>query len=140
MSKFKFYLLSFTWGLPVTLVGLVVALVLRIAGHKPTKYGYCLHFEVGNSWGGVNMGIVFLTSKNPSTRTKNHEVGHALQNCYWGFLMPFVIAIPSAARYWYRELKYLRKGLTPPTAYDDFWAEADATRRGTEFMESLGVK
>ena len=140
MNRFKFYLLSFTWGLPMTLVGLVVAFVLIIAGYKPTKYGYCLHFVVGNNWGGINLGVVFITSNNPSEHTKAHEHGHGIQNCYWGILFPCVIVIPSAIRYWYRELKYHRKGLIPSTQYDDFWVEADATKRGTEFIKSLGEK
>lgn len=140
MSKLKFYLLSFTWGLPMTLIGCVVALALLITGHKPKKYGYCLHFEVGNNWGGLNLGIVFLTGKTPSIHTKMHEHGHGLQNCYFGLLMPFVICIPSAVRYWYRELKYYRKRKTPPTKYDDIWFEADATKRGTEFIKKLGEK
>ena len=140
MSKFIFYLLSFTWGLPMTLIGCIVSLVLLMMGYKPKKYGYTWYFEIGNNWGGLELGMMFLTSKNPSTHTKNHEVGHTLQNCYWGPLTPFVISIPSAVRYWYRELKYHRKGQTPPTKYDDFWVEGDATKRGTEFIKSLGEK
>lgn len=138
MNKFKFYFLSFTWGLPMTLIGLIAALGLIVVGHKPKKYGYCLHFEVGGNWGGVNFGIVFITSKAPSTHTKNHEHGHGIQNCYWGFLFPFAIAIPSVVRYWYRELKYYRKGKLPTTEYDSAWFEGDASKRGTEFIESLG--
>lgn len=137
MNKFLFYFLSFTWGLPMTLIGLLVALVLLITKHKPEKYGCCLHFKVGDNWGGLNLGVVFLTDKTPDTSTKNHEHGHAIQNCYWGFLTPFVITIPSAIRYWYRELKYYKKGKTPPTEYDAFWVEADATSRGAEFMMNL---
>jgi hypothetical protein len=109
-------------------------------GYKPKKYGYCWYFEVGNHWGGLELGVCFLTDKTPSTHTKNHEHGHGIQNCYWGFLMPFVICIPSAIRYWYRKLKYYNQGLTPPTKYDDMWFEGDATKRGTEFIESLGEK
>jgi hypothetical protein len=45
------------------------------------------------------------------------------------------VCIPSAIRYWYRELKYLRNGLTPPTAYDDAWFEGQATRVGAKFIE-----
>lgn len=140
MSKFVFYLLSFTWGLPMTLMGLITALALIVTGHKPKKYGYCWYFEIGNYWGGLELGVVFLTNKNPSTHIKNHELGHSIQNCYWGILFPFVVSIPSAIRYWYRELKYNRKGKTPPTKYDDFWVEADATKRGTKFIEKLGEK
>lgn len=140
MNKFKFYLLSFTWGLPMTLIGCIVALILLVIGKKPKKYGYGFHFEIGNDWGGLSLGIVLITDKTPSEHIKMHEVGHGLQNCYWGVLMPFVICIPSAIRYWYRELKYYRKGKTPPTKYDDIWFEGDASKRGTEFIESLGEK
>lgn len=140
MNKFKFYLLSFTWGLPMTLIGCIVALILLVIGKKPQKYGYGFRFEIGNDWGGLSLGIVIITDKTPSEHIKMHEVGHGLQNCYWGVLMPFVICIPSAIRYWYRELKYYRKGKTPPTKYDDIWFEGDASKRGTEFIESLGEK
>lgn len=140
MNKFLFYLLSFTWGLPITLIGLITAFALIIIGIKPQKYGYCLHFQTGNNWGGISLGIVFITDKTPSNHTKNHEHGHSIQNCYLGFLFPFIIMIPSAIRYWYRELKYHKRGKTPPTKYDDFWVEADATKRGTKFIENLGEK
>jgi hypothetical protein len=140
MNKFVFYLLSFTWGLLMTIIGLIVALILIIAGYKPEKYGYCLHFKIGNYWGGISLGLVFITDKTPSKHTKNHEHGHSIQNCYWGILFPFVIAIPSVVRYWYRELKYYRKGKAPTTDYDAIWFEGDATKRGTKFIESLGEK
>jgi hypothetical protein len=47
--------------------------------------------------------------------------------------MLFVITIPSAIRYWYREIR-ARKGLKNETGYDDIWFEGDATRRGEEFI------
>lgn len=49
--------------------------------------------------------------------------------------MLFVITIPSAIRYWYRELKYHRKGLVPPTMYDDIWFEGQATRWGQTYVD-----
>ncbi len=133
MNKIKFYVLSFTWGLPMTLIGCIVAGVLMLAGHRPKRWGYCWYFEVVEGWGGLEMGVFFLTCKNPTERTKNHELGHAIQNCYWGFLMPFVISIPSAIRYWYRVL-------TPNKvhpAYDSIWFEGQATKLGTELMKTL---
>ena len=47
------------------------------------------------------------------------------------------ISIASAVRYWYRVLKYHKKGLVPPTDYEAVWFEADATERGTDFMMSF---
>ena len=136
-KKFIFYFLSFTWGILLTLVGLVVAGVLLLAGKKPKKDCWCWIFEVGEDWGGLNLGIVILTDKDPSVYTKVHEVGHAIQNCMWGLLMIFVITIPSAIRYWYRELKYHRKGKCPPTDYEDIWFEDQDTSLGLALMYEL---
>lgn len=82
------------------------------------------------------MGPVMITDDTTTKSVKNHEHGHALQNCEYGPFM-IIVSIMSVCRYWYREFKYHRKGLTPPTAYDDAWYEGEATKIGTEFIESL---
>lgn len=132
-DKRSFYLLSFTWGLPMTLIGCIVAIILLATGHKPKKWGYCYYFEVGENWGGLELGPIFLTSRNPSEYTRNHEHGHAFQNCKFGFLMPFVVSIPSAIRYWYRRFKE-KSGAPCTTGYYDIWFERQASDLGTEFM------
>lgn len=137
MNKRLFYILSFTWGLLLTLIGLIVASVLCACGYKPKKHGYCFYFEIGEGWGGLELGVVFLTNKNPSTHIKNHEHGHALQNCVYGVLMPFIVCIPSAIRYWHRKIR-TNKGLENKAAYDDAWFEGQATKWGNEFYNSCG--
>ena len=133
MKKVLFYILSVIWGLPMTLVGGLTALVLMIAGFKPKRYGWCYYFEIGKNWGGLELGIIFLVNKNSSRYTRNHEHGHALQNCIWGPLMPFVISIPSAIRYWVREFQQRQGKVLKP--YDSIWFEGQATRWGQTFME-----
>lgn len=133
-NKSVFYFLSFTWGLPMTLIGCVVAAILLAMGHKPKKWGYCYYFEVGSGWGGVNLGPIFVTSKNPTNNTKSHEVGHGIQNCWFGPLMPFVISIPSAMRYWYRAIK-ARVGTPIKTSYYSVWFESQASTLGKEFIK-----
>ena len=135
MSKRIFWLLSLTWGLPMTLVGGVVYVALRIAGKKPKKLGYTAHFEIGTGCGGFSTGPVIVTCKDAGTHVHSHECGHSINNCQLGPLMP-MFSVASIIRYWYRELKYVKKGLTPPTAYDDFWFEALATRTGKEFFKT----
>lgn len=93
-----FYILSCTWGIIMTLLGSLGALALIITGHKPTKHGHCVHFEVGTGWGGVNFGPFFFTSKRASDNTKNHEHGHGFQNAVLGPLFVFLVAIPSITR------------------------------------------
>jgi hypothetical protein len=132
-DKCAFYLLSFTWGLPLTLVGCIVAIVLLATGHKPKKWGYCYYFEVGQNWGGLELGPIFLTDKSPSVYTKNHEHGHAFQNCKFGPLMPFVVSLPSAVRYWYRRIR-TTMGNPVKTSYYSVWFESEASTLGKEFM------
>lgn len=136
-DKRLFYLLSFTWGLPMTLIGCVVAIVLLATRHKPKKWGYCYYFEIGDNWGGLELGPFFLTGKISSDHTKNHEHGHGFQNCFFGFLMPMIVSIPSAARYWYREwlVRSGRKKYSELPDYDAVWFEGSATKIGTEFMQ-----
>jgi hypothetical protein len=134
-NKYFFYALSFTWGLPLTLVGCIVALALIITKHKPKKWGYCYYFEVGKNWGGLELGPIFIVGKNASVHTKDHEHGHAFHNCWFGPLMPFVISLPSAIRYWHRELVYYRKHKKPNTKYDDVWFEGTASSLGKDFMK-----
>lgn len=106
MKIFKtviFWVLSCTWGILMTLFGLIVALGLLIACKKPHKFGYGFYFEVGHNWGGLEMGPVFLVQKNSTLSLKQHEAGHGIQNIWFGPLTPFLISIPSAIRYWLRE-------------------------------------
>lgn len=106
-------------------------------GYKPKVWGYCVYFNIGKDWGGLNLGPFFFTDDKDTENTKNHEHGHALQNCIYGFITPFIVHIPSAMRYQYREKTYHKKGLKPPTAYDDVWFEGQATDWGTRFLEYL---
>lgn len=137
MKPFTFYFLSFTWGLPVTLLGCIAALVCIICGKKAKKWGYCWYFEVGKSWGGTELGIFFIKDSSDSTHIKNHEHGHALQNCYWGPLMIPVISLPSFLRYWYRRIiQKIKKDIKLPP-YDSIWFEDEATKIGTEFVKNI---
>lgn len=135
-NKFLFYFVSFTWGLPMTLIGCLVAIVLMITGHKPHKWGYCYYFEVGENWGGLELGVVFITNKKPSEYIRNHEHGHAIQGCYFGPLMPFLVCIPSATRYWYREylVRSGKKRYSELPDYYTVWFEKQASTLGTEFI------
>lgn len=130
-NKVLYYILSLTWGLPVTLLGTIIAAALIITGHKPRRWGGCLYFNVGDRWGGCEFGLFFLTDKLDNEHVKNHEFGHSIQNCYLGVFMPFIVSIPSAVRYWYREIRE-RRGLVNKMSYDSMWFEGWATSLGNE--------
>lgn len=125
-----YYLIQFTWGLLMNIVGFAVFLFCLVVGRKPKMFVNCPYANIGAYWGGASMGTFFITDEADSLSVKKHESGHAVQNLFFGPLMPFLVCIPSAIRYLYRELKYNRKGLTPPTDYDSIWFEGQATRLG----------
>jgi hypothetical protein len=113
MNREKQILLTlwiFIWSLPLTIFGLLTSVVLLICGIKPIKWGPATRYEFGSNWGGIEFGGCFYaTDKNPSYQTKCHELGHLLQQAYFGPLSPFVISMPSAARYWLREMNSIKK-------------------------------
>ena len=136
-KSWVYYLLSFTWGLVMSLIGCLTSLVLIILGYKPQKFVYGWYFAVGDNWGGVDLGPCFIVSKSSSTHTKYHEFGHSVQNCIYGPFMLILVSIPSAIRYWYRVFKYYRKGKRPPTKYESVWFEQQATNLGTIYYAYL---
>lgn len=129
-NKKLFFTLQFTWGLLMNIIGLLVFAVLIIfCKKKPKKFGDGYYIAVGDNWGGLELGIFFLIDNSESASTKYHEAGHGIQNAIWGPLFIFVIWIPSATRYWYRELKS-RKGIKPTTSYYSIWFERQASEWG----------
>lgn len=133
-NKALFYILSFTWGIIMTVIGLISAVVLICAGHTPKRWGGCLYFNIGENWGGLSLGLVIITDKRDNESTKNHEFGHAIQNCRYGLLMPFIVCIPSAIRYHYRNWR-TGHGKKNKTGYYDIWFEGEATKLGNKYIE-----
>ena len=140
--RFWFYFLSFTWGSIMTVIGVIVALTLIIAGHKPKRWGNCICFNIGHNWGGVSFGPVMIVDDRDSEFTKWHEHGHAIQSCILGPLFPFVIGIPSVVRWWYRRwliMSERRKANELPD-YDSIWFESDANFLGEQAKKIHNTK
>ncbi len=135
MDPRLFWALSLTWGLPLTAIGLVTALILILSGRRPKKWGCCLYFEVGENWGGLEMGPIFLVNREPREELLTHEMGHGLQNIRFGVLMLPLVTIPSAIRYHFRRHR-IRSGHPPKTPYSAIWFEAQAERLGDRYWKA----
>lgn len=131
-----FYILSFTWGILMTLVGLFILLFTYLFMHdriviRVIAGRIAITFK-DKIFGGLSLGIVYLVDKGDGVHTHVHELGHTLQNAALGPLFILLIAIPSAIRYhiWdvYSALYYTRHGHFP--GYDDIWFEHQATSLG----------
>lgn len=137
LKRILFYVVSFTWGGLMSFIGLIAMLVTLPFGKIEVYHGR-LYKRIGKHWGGVELGCFFFCDETAGEHTLMHECGHGLQNCLWGPLMPFVICIPSATRYWYREYIYRTnkekyKQLPP---YDSIWFEGQATKWGETYVKT----
>ncbi len=135
MNRALFYLLSFTWGALSTFPGLLYALILRLCGFRPKRFGFCLRFEVGNRrWGGVSFGCVIITCREPSLHLLQHEHGHGIQNIILGPLMLPLVSLPSTLRYHTRNIISRFRPGTRLRPYDSIWFEGWATALGEKYF------
>ena len=136
-KRMLFYIISFTWGGIMTTIGLVVLLVTLPFGKFEIYHGR-IYKRIGKNWGGVELGCFFLCDNSADEYILAHESGHGLQNCLWGPLMPLVICIPSAIRYWYREFiwHFNREKFNKLPEYDAIWFEGQATKWGKKYVNT----
>ena len=136
LNKFWYYVLSFTWGILLTLAGCLTTAALYICGYRPKSWLYGWYFELNGDWGGLNLGPCILTSKEPSISLRNHEFGHSIQNCIFGPFVLVLVCLPSVVRYWYRI--YLTKCKKIPSnelkPYDAAWFEGTTTSLGRKYF------
>jgi len=126
-----YYILSIVWGLPLTIIGYLLALVLLPFG-KLERVGltYCLILNRETSWG-MSIGTMIFIGRNSvgDRRMLEHEYGHTFQNAIFGPFTLFLVSIPSAVRFWIRQYMYAH-GKTPKTDYDSVWFEGSASKIG----------
>ena len=103
LQEVIYWILSWTWGIIMTLIGAFPAIALLITGHKPQVFGWDICFVVGKNWGGVSFGVFIFVDSVDDFHNKCHEHGHGLQNILMGPLFPFIVGIRSTIRYWMRE-------------------------------------
>lgn len=141
MKKVLFWAVQLTWGLLENIIGGLIFLALFIAGYRPKRFAEMLYFEVGENWGGFNMGFVAVVCKNHSVHTLHHEHGHFIQTFYFGPFMIF-IQIASAIRYWYRRYiqeTNIEKYRNLPH-YDAIWFEGQASGLGYKYCNAWYIK
>lgn len=127
-----YYFIHFTWGLLLNLIGLPTFLFCKyILGYQSVRYRKSFEIIIPKISSGLSLGI-FLFIGEDAQSLQPHEYGHTIQNLIWGPLKPFVISIPSCARFWYREylVQYKNKKYSDLPDYDAIWFEGQATNFG----------
>ncbi len=154
LFSIMFWAVSLTWGIIMTSIGLIATLGLNLIKFAGSVAGYDLKIkthrngcsfitEVGGNWGGVALGAFALCGnyseahKGWFEHTRKHEFGHALQHLYLGPLFIFVVAIPSASRYWYYRIMSAKGKKFPANWYDSIWFEGGATKTGKKIVNWL---
>lgn len=148
MNKYLYWFLSLTWGIIMTTLGIIVTLILKCFRCKSFKNGYGLITTVGGNWGGLSLGpFAFCGRYNEIDGScpnvsyfiylRSHEFGHSLQNLYAGPLFIFIVAIPSAIRYWYYTINVKRGKSFPEDWYERAWFEHQATEVGINYISKI---
>lgn len=144
--KIVYWIISLTWGLLMSFIGLFAcAIALLFYQGRFYKNGCSYIVVVGGNWGGISLGCFSLCGNYDLTNpayfefTRQHEFGHSIQNLIFGPLFPFVVAIPSACRYWYKRIMESKGKKFPATWYYDVWFESTATTWGLYWTKELEV-
>lgn len=141
---FVFYLLSFTWGVLFTLIGLIALLFIRLF-LKKMVYEYKIvagRINVvfaADLPGAMNLGLVYITDvdSQDDMELHYHEIGHSIQNAWFGPFFIVIVAIPSLVRamFWDKVVdKELRETGTYPD-YNRIWFEGQATKLGETYIK-----
>lgn len=125
-----FYIVQWTWGLPVNLVGGIAYFICKyIVGLRTQKFGYARIVYVPWKGGGLSMGLfIFIKDGSKSKEwlydCRIHEYGHTWQCLLLGPLYYLVIALPSVI--WCNCFAgYRKKNNVPYSAlYCERWANA----------------
>lgn len=129
MKTFLFYLIQWTWGLPVNLVGGIIFLICKAMGRRSEKFGYAWITYLPWNQGGLSMGLfIFMKDNHPNEtwtyNTRIHEYGHTWQCLLLGVLYYPVIAVPSAVWCNFFEKYRKKNNISYYVFYPEKWANA----------------
>lgn len=118
-----FYLLQFTWGLPVNIVGLLVFLCCRKRFPREAFCNSIVTYLPGGR-GGLCLGIFIFLSTRDIHRLRVHEYGHTVQCLFLGPLYWIFVMLPSVI--WYQFFGGFRErhGISYDALYCERWATA----------------
>ena len=95
-----FYLIQWTWGLPVNLFGAIGYLYCKLRGYPSERFGLSRITYIPWNQGGVSLGLfIFIRKDHPNKiwtyNARIHEYGHTWQCLLLGPLYWIVIGLPS---------------------------------------------
>ena len=128
-NKPLFYIIQWTWGLPVNLIGGIIYLICKAMGRKQAKFENAYYTYLPWNQGGLSLGLfVFMKADHPNKvwtyNTHIHEYGHTWQCLLLGVFYWIVIALPSSV--WCNFFEGYRKknNVSYYVFYPEKWANA----------------
>ena len=122
---------QWTWGLPQSLLGLILAVKYRRCPHK--EVGGALATLHDGNWGGVSLGMfIFVPGglrPEREARLLSHEYGHTFQSALLGPLYLLAVGIPSFLWCNLPPCRKLRK--EKGVSYYKLYTESTANRLGS---------
>lgn len=142
-SRFMFYLVQFTWGLPVNLIGGAVFIILRIfKKYRYEKFKNAFITYIPWNQGGLSLGLfIFIADGKSEGWTKNiriHEYGHTIQCLLLGPFYWLVVALPSAVWCQFFESYRKKNGVSYYKLYCESWANRWGVRWSG--LKQYGIK
>lgn len=137
LKKVLFYLVQWTWGLPVNLIGGIIFLFCtKIKKRRWQHFGYAYIVYLPWNSGGLSLGLFIFMKDNHKNKvwtynTRIHEYGHTWQCLILGPLYYIVIAVPSAI--WCNFFEGYRKKNN--ISYYKLYCEAWANTFGQKFSK-----
>nr|WP_325211230.1 hypothetical protein [uncultured Oscillibacter sp.] len=122
-----FYLVQFTWGLPVNLAGLLVFLCYPHSRRERFCNSSVTYLPGGQ--GGLSLGVFLFLGGQENPGLRVHEYGHTIQCLFLGPLYWVLVVLPSAV--WYHCFASYRQKRRIP--YDALYCERWATAWGKKW-------
>lgn len=148
LNRIIYWFIQITWGFITFVIGLLITLVLKCFKSRTYKNGYGFITTIGGNWGGLSFGPFSFSGRYneidgpcPNVKwynhTRKHEFGHSIQVLFLGPFFIFIVAIPSAIRYWYYTISIKKGKSFPSDWYDSILFEKTATKWGTKAIEKI---
>lgn len=139
-KKYLYYLIQFTWGLDMNILGFIGFLFCRfILGWETSKYYKNIIISPKNKtiYSGLSLGIFLFMDKNATESLKQHEYGHSIQNLIFGEFFLLFIGIPSLIRSCYYNFIINKLKLYTKEKYNYYsiWFERDASVLGERVID-----
>lgn len=144
-NRALFYIVQFTWGLPVNFLSGLAYLFFKMLGYRQESFYFSriTYLPTKNATGVFALGIFIFASISRNewenfggSEISIHEYGHVCQAFILGPFYWILVAIPSLTWFWLFERYREKYGVS----YERLYCESWASRLGKRIIGRLGAE